>query len=770
MPASSQISDTSDVDTSAIKTTCSIESKYSGYKSYCEQMTLQYGTSPSFAQVVIPLDALESKVPAITGVTSSPIESIKHGDIATVTATKNGSTLTLLSGTVRHISRSIKLDKATIIIKDHRFLLDGLSLVGSFWANIQVRGDEAPVAYRQGVKMHVNPNNQPNCLFVLVDADEGQTYKPMFCTPFLGHQDFTTEQSGNFPQTNAIESTIPQPGTEESRVTACYWTPATLWEHLQWATSDSARDLVASTQHFFEFNSLSSATAGWVIWPPNLENTLTQTVAESSKAYETVIHCSFLLPQLQRICEAAGPFTINMDSKTDGSNQLNILRTRYIDTNSSGDATSNLQGTTLFRAINGNAGDDADDAVVNDGHISESSENLYHVTEAVGGHAFIECRCVSPRFDGTIEDGYVPFSFAWASADMDSAQSAIQTNYTQKQQNDAEGFAVFGGLPKDFLPAIFKSFDVCASYQVQPGFDYQVGTNQAGFPMATVTHIPLGTLLSSYVQSYASDEFARQNSRFEIVVETTPNDDNTGWREVKNHGLSITGDGTLSFTQHRDTEAAQGVEDAAFYRILKTYGTSDSGPILLTAQLVPKRVRITLALPCDHRLTAAVALSGVSEITTGEIDTDDSNRINFDNGIRTLAIDTGTLLASEERSIEFPPYPIPQSLFQANGSPYPSPSDGTSDSEALFGNATVLRDDSNYAYNQANKKLREFGRLDRSSELITDRIDFSAQPGELVDKIQNTDGSDFPIKAVTEKVIHDFGGTGGNQSTKRQLV
>ncbi len=96
---------------------------------------------------------------------------------------------------------------------------------------------------------------------------------------------------------------------------------------------------------------------------------------------------------------------------------------------------------------------------------------------------------------------------------------------------------------------------------------------------------------------------------------------------------------------------------------------------------------------------------------------------------------------------------------------YPAAGDQSVDAVALFGDAIILRDDTQYAINQANRKLREFGRLDRSGELISDRIDLGAEPGQMIDKINNSDGANFSIKAICSKVVHDF----ENQVTKRIL-
>lgn len=799
MPASSTISSAPSPDNSAARAICTFQGKYPGPKSYCKTVTLQLGEQASTGTIVIPLAILDSVVPAISGTKTSPVELIQHDDIAIVTAqlvpqlngTENpadGST-TVLSGRVRQIFRNIGLDQAIITVKDHRECLEGLPIVGSFWSQIRTDGDglNSNVAYRQGVKAHINPGNQPNCLFVSVTQDDGaDAYLPMFCTPFFGHQDFKTTQVGTDYNkttgvaTNAISMTIPKPGSIGAQTSSCYWTPATLWQHYQWATSVSAKDIAQANGNFQEFASLDSASGGWITWPVGLETAFIDNNPQSSKAWEKVFHCYKLLPLLHEICQVAGPYDIYMHSEDDGRNTLNIVRTRYTDNQSINGDTSNTstsndgaKGIILNRAIGGNASADMTGPTIIGGHLSESSENLYHVTEPVGEHPFIELRAASAQEDGTIEDHYFQLIAVFTQSDFDNATESINTHYNKIIGKNAVGRTIYGDEVSVFLPGVFKQYDVCASYQLFPGDDFQIGTSQAGFPVAAVARSPLGTLLSSYVQSFASDEFGRQNSRYEIVVETNSNNDDISWKRVDNHGLKITGDGTLSFADFRDSEATGSRESTLFYRIEKTGVKPD-----IKAVLKANRVRITLAVPCDHRLTATVGLAGLSEIPVGDTDTDDTSRMNLSNGVRTLAIDTGALLAFEERSTQFPPYPIPQSLkfpnkstVDENGIPtttnYPAAGDQSDAAVAIFGDAIVLRNDTQYAINQANRKLREFGRLDRSGELVSDRIDLGAEPGQMIDQINNSDGTNFPVKALTSKVIHNFDAP---QSTKRQLV
>lgn len=787
MPASAEILDNTGVDYGTARCVLLVEGKNLGPKSYVNKITLQAGEHAGIATAIVPLAALDDNfIPAISGVRSSPIEGIQRGDIAVcqgqLVPQLNGveqvsdATLTCFAGTVQGIHRDIKTDTATITVKDHRHKLEGIPIVGSFWANIS--GDN-PVSYCQGIKPHFNPNNQPNCIFVNVETDYGTQSVPMFCAPFYNHSDFKVSQGADFAETSFVTMTIPIPGSAQSFISSCYWTPAYMWQYFWYATSESARQVAQATGKFPEFASIFTASAGWLTFPPGLETTFADNTLQSRKAFERNYHCYKLSAVLSDLCSALGPFALDMLYEDDGGNILTVVRSRYKGSgeqaNSDTPSVDASAGYSLIRAVGGDATDDMTEPSIVGGYISEDGDNLYEVNSVVGARPATELRWATARDDGSLEDKYAPLLFAFSNETLLSAEDAIEQNYNRfTGQRNLKGEMVYGRSPSKFLPAIFAEFDCCASFICDPQFDFQTDTQQDGYPVAAIGRAPLPQLISSLIPSGASDEFARQNNRFEISVETNDSDDDVSWLEVKNHGIEITGDGVISFRNFRDAEASQGRETGAFYIIEKTTN-SDPGSRRIT--LLPNRVRITLAIPSDHRLTAAVACASIAGIPIGAIDTDDSARINFNNGYRTRAVDTGNLHAAAERSIIYPPYPIPQSRsypdpnddskflhYPAAGSDVPNES--SEKSVELYGNATILIDDTAYAVNHANRGLRDFGRLDRSGELVSDRLDLMAAPGDMIDTIQNTDGSDFPIKAVVSKVIHDFKA----QTTKRQLV
>ncbi len=106
---STEITSQTGSNTNAVRAICMIEGAYPGYKSYCLNATLQWGVQPGFAQVVVPLNALDGgpAVPgkAIAGNRHSMTERISDGDLAIITAqldggeNSNDANVCVLSGT-----------------------------------------------------------------------------------------------------------------------------------------------------------------------------------------------------------------------------------------------------------------------------------------------------------------------------------------------------------------------------------------------------------------------------------------------------------------------------------------------------------------------------------------------------------------------------------------------------------------------------------------------------------------------------------------------
>jgi hypothetical protein len=730
-------------------------------KTYCQKRVRKWGQEPGYCEVAVQLKDLDTVVPGVAGVTDSPVYQMQENDYAQILS----DTGTLMSGVITEISPDIGLDKSIVKVEDLRYLLEGVQLVGSWWAKV---GPTGGIDYRMGVKAHINKNNQPNCLWVDVN-DDGKNVVPMFCPAFYGiikgtGQSSTTDTGG----TGYAAYTIPNPD-DENQDTACYWTPKTFFRHIQFITSIAILSHVHDK--FKPWYADGSVLPSTIIWPDTLVNAFSDFNQLDRKAFERVYHCTNINAIIDDLCKAAGPYALNMISNEDGTNTMQIVRTRYVAADAavsfgsgSGPSADALKGHKLTRATGGIASDDMTGPTINSGSLRESSKNLYSLVLPVGDHAVIECRCASGLTHDATISGYVPLRWNYSEHDRTLLRDAILAYINGPDD------PIFTGLMRDWLKGKMRaSASLFCEYIIEPGFNFQAGTSQSDYPIATTNRDVLPHCLSSYFPSNAADEFARLNSRYSIPVENSDVADDSDWTTLQDaNGLAIKGRGVISFRMLRDQDLDNYGGSVVFHGNTFSLEIGHSYPNYTVDKFEPKRFRISLAIPCDHRVVSPLQLPGLqnNDVPSIDAESDDSDRINFDQARRMLAIDTSGLAAFEERGGTYGGYPVPESLQDENGDNYPMAGANTVQAKALYGPDKILRDDSAYNEDHANRKLQEFGRLDRGGILKTDRLELAANVGDLIDQIDNTGGGTFPIKAAVKMIEDDF----QTQKTTRTLV
>lgn len=721
-------------------------------KTYCQKLITRWGENPSEAQCIIQLDDLDSTVPAVAGVPSSPVMSIKRGDLAQIFY----ENVTLFSGLVIDSPMDIGDDSALLIIKDFRYLLEGVQFIGSWWADIDA-GDGPGVHWRN-VKAHYNKNNEPNCIFVDVGAD---ILLPVFCPSGYGISDFRTGGAGF----SAI--TVPDPQDQRTDV-ACYWTPATAMLNAWFACSSTAGDIVAAYSGNFGFYQGCVINESLITFDPNIINTFLGVDATkvTRKAFERVYHCVSINKILEDLCKAQGPYAHNMIMNDDGTNTIQIGRTRYIGADAknvygSGAGATNdaVKGVSLQRIAGGVAENDLMVPTVNSGQIQNSAESYFSKVVEVGAHVVIGCRCASMQTYNAFATTAVPLVWAYAEADRLTVKAALLA------------YLIGGGTDvTTFMRGQFRQYpSLFCEYMLKPGFDFQDGTSQAGYPVALTNRELFPHCVSGFVPSFAGDEFARCNSRYPIPLENSIIDTDAAWLTIPDaNGLAIKGRGILSLRLQRDQDlegnqfsapgsSAVSQPNVVTYNIQYHYATPADPTTTVIDKFEPRRIRVSLGIPCDQRVIGCLANSSDSSVNMqiGNSETDDSDMINGDNLSRMMAVDTGELAAYEERGGTFGEYPVPQSINRPTGGGYPKA--GTEAN--IYGTAKIVRNDTDYLTDQADKKLREYGRLGGGGNPKTNRLELSAQVFDMIDNIENTGGqtsSQAPIKKVTKQVEHDF--------------
>lgn len=209
-------------------------------------------------------------------------------------------------------------------------------------------------------------------------------------------------------------------------------------------------------------------------------------------------------------------------------------------------------------------------------------------------------------------------------------------------------------------------------------------------------------------------------------------------------GLSIDIDGTINFPGLRDARQTYFIDwDQDDPKEVDGHLVAGD---FKKIYLLPVDMRMTVAIPCDHRITKAVRLSvdPRSDVPLVADVANDADRIAT--GVRrTYFVDAGNLHRKEIRN---------------GGWPIPACIPGINNTTFRNGN---LVDDSRLLENHVRKKAREFCRLDKAEVLSTPHILSSVHAGDMISQLQNG----FPIHACVEGVHFFYTQEGGGQRMER---
>lgn len=654
----------------------------SGARWVADKVTLQLGPEPSSALIRIPMAAVSDEVaPAIAGITTSPLQGIKIGTPLKVegyTDASSGNALTLMAGRVVEIHADMKWDRAEIEMLDERWILQACQISGSFWASGSTQGS---IEYRQGIPFHTNPKGEPNALWVS-DSNTGQLV-PVLCPKNFGLS------NGETPPASAACSTTK----------ACHWTPWMIWKYLRFAFDSGVYTAYIATKFPWY-----AAVPSSIDWPPAPDSMMEQANSDiTAKSQEFIWEGLNLMAALERSCNMAGPFTpylggrvtVNADKTLTFRNELSIERKRY-----------NGEGISIDRPISGNAAAVLGKAkTIIEGTLSERGRNLYTRLAVAGELVYIQNRIHN--------DGSTSMEAAWTSSD----QAAAQAYY--RERRDA------GNSKADALAKTWRRYrNVFSGVRINPNYNFQSGTSQSDYPRATTNRVPLPHLLTSYLEGTSSTIEEKARYRRPTLVEYK----DTTWKLADwNDGFSIDDDlGVMFFDGLREQQ--------------RTFAISGNDVVGgNTAVFTARPLRMTLAIPCDHRLTAAYKLAsdpteGVN-VVPADPNGDDADRIDRTLS-RLLYADANGLNVLE---IVYDSWSIPEAVDGASAD-----TDGT------------LRDDSSKLGNQSQNRILEAGRLDRGGTLIAPWLRFAWAPGTAVREMRNSSGAAYPIRAVVYQVVFDL--------------
>ena len=653
---------------------------YSGPYWFCNEVHLKLGRAPGYAIAHIPLKATDETAPQVAGVRGGPLDNIKIGTPAAVYDVFSGNENLVMTGYVMNVRQDLKDDAASVVIMDHRIILAGLKMVGQF----HISGTTG-VGYRQRARCLMNPDGQPNCTGYV---DAYGTMVPIFCPPNYGLTAGTAP-----PQALTVG-------------TASYWTPEFALQYIRWVQTniiaqstrtDSHPTSVSPTPYPFAF--LSGAPS-LITWAPTYYDVINgqNATATSSirKAREIDLEGQSVLDAISECLEMAGKFALNIKAADNYKGIIEVVPTRY-----SGD------GISIARATAGNANPNLDNCVFAAGTIEEDGTDLYTMVGVAGETVYIE-----KRFDT------VSGSLSWAyAADDFTAWKSYQSSATPLNR-----------LTK-FEEANSRYNKVLSALRVTTTYDYQGGTDEEGMPLANIGKAPLPNLLTPFLEGSNVTLTEKLSAPRPICFEYSEDGGTTWLASPEPDGLTINQeDGTL----HIDGWRAAG----------RTFIASSDEEELEekladVANVTPVDIRVTLAMPCDHRLTAARKLTTDStpNVAPSTDAHEDSDRIEPDFS-RLMYIDADRLYAKYIRDVA---YPITQSAG------------GTAQSDEL-------RNDTTYIEAHAQRKISDFGRIKKSARLTYPLLYSLWRPGYVIRELQNigsanTVTSAVPIRAVCHEVI-----------------
>lgn len=510
----------------------------------------------------------------------------------------------------------------------------------------------------------------------------------------------------------------PAKASEKHQDKAALWTNESLLEYVRFILTDEAEDQAQANNEHAWYQTLHTN----IVWPAGLGNSLA--AVDDRVAEERDWNGVSVLEVMDTAIRSSGPLALYA-TPNNAKSTLSIIKTRY-------DAT---ESTDLNRPNEGDADSTLENTLVAyKGEIAENIHNTHTRVVTAGGLIFIERRVMYH----TESDGLLK---CWTQDEEDEYEAYI----TARMEDEDELLDVAVRAANRAFPA------VGAAYRLNPTYDFTADTSEEGKNLSALYRPILGNLLSSY-------KYSGQNFRRPILFEYQPfsADPDTGvwYSAMYNDGLLIDADGTIWL---------QGLREAGITLLIRTI---DDGA---AASVAARKLRVTIAIPCDHRLHYGEKISvDSSDLPLNEAASGDESRMEFFldtllyqevSGNRDQVGDRPGVISKE---IRVDSYPIPQS----SGGTVAADLDG-------IGATASLRDDTLKLEDHVSKRIKDFGRVDKTGYIFIRDILAPLEPGKMVRNLKNTSGDDYPLSGVITAVVLDArskDGTGGEDPGQHMMI
>lgn len=535
------------------------------------------GPKPGYASIEIRKTSSSRKANQVAF--CQPWEAARIGQRVCISrVTPNGTIKDFWYGSVVAPAADIGKDSLLITCLDDRWLLQDIRIVGRFIVN----PDTGALQYQQGFPAEFNPGGRPNML--LSKTQSGGVPVPGFAP----YPDYGLEPDDTPPLTPTEDAD----GSPIGESVACYWTLSWIFRYLHYAcgpwniTDDKGTALPDTRFTGVPAPKVCPASVQWTpgmaVWLDTEDSTWfdngraqgkAQASGSNRKGRSISADGYSLLDFMEILLATAGGYTVgwNMyasqgsDGKKTGKSILMIARSvaRGGETGSTiyvcrGDNISNLEVKSKYWTS---------------GNYKEDGTDLVTRTLSLGSLVKIERQL----------DTYVTMALVkrWS----DDEVAALR----------ARGQALSVGSTAG-MRALFSEYpNVFAAWKLSDTYDFQAGTSESSMPRAAIPR-PVLPYLLSWIGTIAYDYVAQ---KYPIRWEISADDGSTWATTTEMTGLEVMDDGTIFMPTLRELTLS-GMPGS--WRWNGTPYTWGAGAISTN------EIRATIAIPCDHRLSAVCKL------------------------------------------------------------------------------------------------------------------------------------------------------------------
>ena len=537
-----------------------------------EEIMDPIGAKPGFAKFAVSVATGHEKMNAVA--LGAPWKDILHGASVALGRQRAGyQTHWFWLGKVAIVDADLESDSLLINAKDWRCELTDVRMVGSFV--VEPNESSNNIKWRQGWPPVFNEGGRPNMMLSKVTDADGVLIPGFAPAPDYGLEDDTEPNS-------------PEVSKEQCQLAACYWTFSWIMRYLSifygpgassyYTGAQSVPKLCPTGIHWPRGLGAQVDSESDQYWDEGRGQSRGSSKGERRKGRELNADGMSVLDVIELMVSTAGGYSIGWEMRgahnggggVDPTSVLSLVPSTY--RGGVGRTLDFIQGGTVDERIPNVGG-----RYFTKGHYLEDSSDMVTSAYAVGSLVKIERRV----------DTTVYLKRKWS----DDEEEALRTTGDAQSVATAEGARkLFGLYPQ-----------VCAYYALDEDFDFQENTSEANEGRAAIPR-PIMPHLLSWIGGVALD-YAMAHHPVRVEVS---DDGGTTWVPTTElMRLSVLDDGTIDLTALRELAISTSANSPPG----SWFWDDDADPWTWN-KFAPTDIRMTVAIPCDHRLTAVCKLVG----------------------------------------------------------------------------------------------------------------------------------------------------------------